>query len=299
MSRKLSSFDQGRLRLDLFAWLESRQQEKGFLTWHELRNDYVFEGMHIQLISYRGIQNPQELDETLCLSTSIKNPYSDVTTNGPIHYKFEAQYGNTQGSNKKLRAAMHNGVPLVYFEAIESGKYAAWCDVYVTGENLEEGYVTLDLDPASNLLRMAEGQNELEKSYALKLAKQRVHQPKFRAAVMLAYETQCAVCRLKHGELLDAAHIVADSDSRGVAAVRNGLALCKIHHSAFDKKFIGISPDYEVRVNAGLLLEVDGPMLKHGIQEMHGLQIHTPKSHSEKPDKDLLAIKYDEFIRAA
>lgn len=37
------------------------------------------------------------------------------------------------------------------------------------------------------------------------------------------------------GERIDAAHIVEDGHELGIAAVRNGLALCKIHHAAFLK----------------------------------------------------------------
>ncbi|MBM4721547.1 hypothetical protein GS449_26925 [Rhodococcus hoagii] len=57
----------------------------------------------------------------------------------------------------------------------------------------------------------------------------------FRATVMRAYETRCAVCALAHGELLDAAHIVPDGDEMGIASVRNGMALCKIHHAAYTR----------------------------------------------------------------
>ena len=298
-SSTLSAADQALLRLDVFAWIETRQQEKGWLSWDELLHDYHFHGQHIALIGQRGIINPSVLDETLCVQTSFKSPYLDDNSTGPVSYKFEAQHGPTAGSNIKLRRALQNRVPIVYLQGVATGKYVAWVNVFVTSEDLEHEHVIIDLDPASSALTMTGLDNEIEKSYALIQARRRVHQPKFRAEVLLAYETKCAICRLKHGELLDAAHIVPDSDSRGVASVRNGLALCKIHHTAYDKKFLGISPDYEVRINEELLLEVDGPMLKHGIQEMHGTTIHTPKSATQKPDQELLAITYEKFLQSA
>ena len=52
--------------------------------------------------------------------------------------------------------------------------------------------------------------------------------------------------RLRHQELLEAAHIVADRDPEGEPKVRNGLALCKLHHAAFDCHIIGVNPDYRV-----------------------------------------------------
>lgn len=298
-TQKLSAEEQALLRLDVFAWIETRMQDKGWLSWDELLNDYYFRGMHIALIGQRGIINPAILDETLCVQTSFKNPYLDLNSSGPVHYKFEAQHGPTAGSNIKLRRALQNRVPIVYLEGVATGKYVAWVNVFLTSEDLENLHVTIDLDPAANAFTMASVDNEIEKQYALTQARRRVHQPKFRAEVLLAYETKCAICRLKHGELLDAAHIVPDSDSRGIASVRNGMALCKIHHTAYDKRLIGISPDYEVRVNEGLLLEVDGPMLKHGIQEMHGTQIHIPKQKVQQPDKELLAITFENFLKSA
>ena len=87
---------------------------------------------------------------------------------------------------------------------------------------------------------------------------------------MRAYETRCAVCSLGHRELLDAAHVIPDSDPRGEPIVTNGLALCKIHHAAYDRDIIGIRPDYVVEVHTRLLDEIDGPMLKYGLQGHHG-----------------------------
>jgi hypothetical protein len=47
---------------------------------------------------------------------------------------------------------------------------------------------------------------------------------------------------------------------------RNGLALCKRHHAAFDRYLIGVTPDLEVTVRLDVLAEIDGPTLQHGLQ---------------------------------
>ena len=255
--------------------------------------------MHIALISQRGIVNPSVLDETLLVQTSFKSPYLDDSSSGPLNYKFEAQHGHLGGSNIKLRRAMANRVPIVYLEGFAPGKYTAWVDVLVTGEDLEAGHVTINLDKAANSVILNETGSEFEKQYSLRMTRQRVHQPKFRAEVLFAYKTSCAICRLKHGELLDAAHIVPDSDTRGVASVRNGMALCKIHHSAYDARLIGITPEFKVKVNEKLLREVDGPMLKHGIQEMHDTLILLPDAKNKRPDPELLAITFEKFQKSA
>jgi putative restriction endonuclease len=80
--------------------------------------------------------------------------------------------------------------------------------------------------------------------------------------------------------------------------VPNGLSLCKIHHAAFDKNIIGVSPDYKIIVREDILEEIDGPMLKYGLQEMHGQEIFLPKRVEHIPDKERLQLRFDKFLKA-
>lgn len=135
--------------------------------------------------------------------------------------------------------------------------------------------------------------------YALRQTRQRLHQPVFRATVLHAYETRCAVCSLRHSSLLDAAHIVPDRDEDGIASVRNGLAMCKIHHAAFDVGVLGIRPDLVVEIRADILEEVDGPMLEHGLKARHGQRLMAvPRVRAQRPDTDLLEQRYAAFRKA-
>jgi putative restriction endonuclease len=106
------------------------------------------------------------------------------------------------------------------------------------------------------------------------------------------------MCRLRHAELLDAAHILGDTHPRGEPVVPNGLALCSIHHRAFDSNVLGIRPDLVVEVRPDILAEIDGPMLRHGLQEMAGLRLTTPRERALQPDPSRLEERYAEF-RAA
>ena len=126
----------------------------------------------------------------------------------------------------------------------------------------------------------------------------RIHQAGFRERVLRAYRKQCAFCRLRHEELLDAAHIVPDSQPEGEPVVRNGMALCKLHHAAFDRLFIGVTPDHVIRVRGDLLEETDGPMLRHGLKGMHGHRIWLPRRPEDRPARELLERRFEEF-RAA
>ena len=110
-----------------------------------------------------------------------------------------------------------------------------------------------------------------------------------------AYRATCAICSLKHAALLDAAHIIGDSEDGGDPIVTNGLSLCKIHHAAYDRNLLGISADYTVHLDKKLLDEIDGPMLRHGLQEMHGRTLILPIKRSELPDRDRLSVRFERF----
>ena len=78
----------------------------------------------------------------------------------------------------------------------------------------------------------------------------------------------------------------------------NGLALCKIHHAAFDNHFIGINPDYIIKIRTDLLTENDGPMLKYGIQSLNNTKIILPNDKRNSPDKERLEIRFSIFLKA-
>jgi len=140
---------------------------------------------------------------------------------------------------------------------------------------------------------------EDRRRYATRTVQQRLHQSSFRLRVLDAYHRQCAVCRLRHMKLLQAAHIIPDSDPRSQPVIPGGIALCSLHHAAFDSNIIGIRPDCVVEVRREVLEEEDGPMLQHGLQEVHGMQLHTPRSPELRPSTDLLEIRYEQFRRVA
>ena len=94
------------------------------------------------------------------------------------------------------------------------------------------------------------------RAYATREARVRLHQQRFKLDVMRAYRHRCAICALRERALVQAAHIVPDVEPQGIAAVVNGLALCAIHHLAFDRNLLGIDPDGVVHI-AGRLLRRD------------------------------------------
>jgi len=146
---------------------------------------------------------------------------------------------------------------------------------------------------------LAPPENALERRYALRAVKQRLHQASFREAVITAYNGRCALSGLPEPLLLDAAHIVADKDEcLGQPVVPNGIPLSKIHHAAFDAHLIGIDPDYDLHVSDRLLRQKDGPMLE-ALKRLNGGTIHLPGRPKDRPDRDRLALRFERFKSAA
>ena len=286
------------LRAAIMQWVRERAEANGgFLHRDELLN-YHHGSAKLPVIDYsRGIRNPADFSSTLSIVSTANGPYDDVEAeDGLLHYAYRAGDPWT-GDNRKLRAAMETGQPLILFRKEIANYYTPVLPVYVVDDYPEERSFIIALDEAFRFMGDVRDLAEPQRQYAVRLAKQRLHQPAFRTRVLLAYATRCAVCSLRHGSLLDAAHIVPDGndDPPGLPTTPNGLALCKIHHAAYDQNMLGVSPDYRVAINRDLLEEVDGPMLKHGLQEMHGRLLTLPERRGDRPDRERLAWRWERF----
>ena len=75
--------------------------------------------------------------------------------------------------------------------------------------------------------------------------------------------------------------------------------MCKTHHAAYDADIIGIRPDLTVDVRADVLTEIDGPMLRHGLQEKRDVKLHLPRSREARPDPDRLERRHAHFRLAS
>ena len=293
------------VRTALFAHLEILESASfdETLRWDQTESfDFNGEAISIRQGRGRGINKPASLSAALSITTAFtpfgrQPPYDDLEgPDGHPRYKYEGTDPNLY-TNRALRACMDFELPLAYFVGVRRGIYKAIYPVFVIGDSphrlefslgfsrAEIGRDTLVLSPA-------------ERRYVIQQTRSRLHQPIFREQVLNAYATACAVCMLKHSELLDAAHIIGDSKPNGDPVVPNGIALCKIHHAAFDRNLLGIRPDCKVVINERLLSEADGPMLKHGLQEMHGGKLTLPRRLSAHPDRSRLEERFAEFCAA-
>ena len=272
----------------------------------QLINDFHFEGEAFPLIDPgpRGIRKPRGWDGALSIRTTYTapgraRPYDD--TEGPDGLqRYKARRDDRGASeNQGLRVAMQQQLPVIWFVGIGAGLYTAISPVYLIAEEPAETPFVLALSEDQRLAPVDSPVEAVLRRHLIAETKRRLHQPVFANQVMRAYETRCAVCSLGHRELLDAAHVIPDGQPEGLPIVSNGLALCEIHHAAFDRNILGIRPDYVVEIHHRLLDEIDGPMLRYGLQGHHGARLRQlPQSRRDRPDPDRLRVRYAEFRSA-
>lgn len=294
---------QERLRREAMAWLTVRTHDGARQISREELSDFRFDGEPFALLDrQRGIRSPAGWGSALSIMTvwrppGAAKPYADGDGHdGLIRYMWRGE-DPEHPENRALRTAMLEEAPLIWFYGVATGWFEPRYPVFLLREEIAQHRFVLDFDVARGLVSADSVVEEHLRRYIVRETRQRLHQPVFRAQVMRAYDVRCAVCALRHPELLDAAHIVPDSHEQGIAAVTNGLALCKIHHAAFDHRILGIRPDLVVEVREDLLAEVDGPMLRHGLQERHGQQLMAvPRARRDLPDVRLLEQQYQTFL---
>jgi putative restriction endonuclease len=299
-----------RVRLAAFKFLDELQRgpDGDLLSRSELLSGFHLDGHKIGLISpQRGIFKPAVLKDvplsifTAPVSDNKARPYEDaIGSDGLLEYRYQGKDTNHR-DNAGLRLALQRQTPLIYFLGIVPGKYVAAYPVFIVGDRPHELTFTVSVDERkfTSLGTVAEiPETEIRRRYITREIQQRVHQREFRERVLDAYRRTCAVCRLKRSELLDAAHIIGDADTQGIASVTNGISLCKLHHSAFDANIMGIRPDYTIHIREDVLHEVDGPMLIHGLQGWDGQRLSSLPNGSKRPDPTRLEVRYRSFLAA-
>lgn len=277
------------------------------MSYDELAG-FSFEGRRIPLIDpQRGIRKPAHLTAALSIRTRFtppgqNPPYQDCEgPDGLLRYKYRGQDPNPQidhPENVALREAFRHQLPLIWFVAAAVGVYVPIYPVWIVGDEPQQLQFVVAFDVAQRLMTVGNEIDEPERRYVKRLTWQRLHQPVFRVQVLTAYGNQCAMCRLGYRSLLDAAHILPDNHPRGDPVVPNGLSLCKIHHAAYDENLLGVRPDLVVEVRPDVRDQIDGPMLRHGLQDMSGVRLYKPRARGAQADRERLEERYEQFRSA-
>lgn len=270
----------------------------------EIRKGFILGDTLYPFRSQQGIFRPRQmrggaLSVSSVIPASGPPRYDDEIASDAAFFIYRYRDNGSQShDNRLLRQSYRDQTPLIYFRGIAPGLYEALWPCFITHDDPVGGFVHVEVGvaamDASELRSPA-----VERRYVMRAVRQRLHQRQFRLMVLRAYRERCTICRLRETRLLDAAHIVADRDTRGLAEVPNGLSLCRIHHGAFDADLLGITPDLSVAISQRLLDDEDGPMLEQGLKAFHGAQITVPRRQSDHPDRGYLEERYAAFRAAA
>ena len=275
------------------------------LAYGVLAKGFSFRGRTVHLVSQQGIFIPAGMEVPISIRTTPERsdgsrPYEDeVGPDGLLRYRYRG-VDLQHRENRGLRQAWTEAIPLIWFSGVAKGLYEPFWPVFVHDDDPDRLTFTMAFEDSDVLgpdLRPTVV-DAARRAYITQEVRKRLHQSRFRTRVLAAYRTSCAVCRLREGDLLDAAHIVGDQDPLGDPVVPNGLSLCKIHHAAFDRNIIGIRPDLIVEVRNDILTKKDGPMLRHGLQECHGGHLLLPRRPEDRPGAAFVEVRYEQFRQA-
>jgi putative restriction endonuclease len=243
------------IRLKAFSFLETLSAWYGdVLPLKRLETGFEFKGRRVPLVSPQGIFKPAILPElplsikTVPVEEGKRRPYDDeIGDDGLIRYKYRGM-DPMHRDNVGLRLAMQKRVPLIYFYGLVPGQYTAVWPIYIVGD--DPGTLTFSVEIGEKQ-NMSVGSNEeigaytaetTFRSYLTVSTQRRLHQQSFRSRVLQAYRQCCAVCHLRHAELLEAAHILPDSHPRGEPWVSNGFPSANCTMLRLTHRFWGSAP---------------------------------------------------------
>lgn len=140
--------------------------------------------------------------------------------------------------------------------------------------------------------------NMLSNSRNLLVSKRKARDAAFAIKIVTNYDGKCAICgnrwKVDSSFEVEAAHIIP-VEYDGPDDVRNGFALCRFHHWAFDKGVFSVDDNYRIIVS---------PKVKEfsesfeALKRFEGNSINLPKEENLHPHKDALKYHRDNvFIR--
>lgn len=297
------------LRSAAFARVRLLEQVYGDdIPWSAIAHGFECNGEKALLANKAvGIFKPKQLQRgALSIKTTKPrsgrvNIYADAEdADGTFVYSQQGDDPNNH-YNRALRECWEAQLPLIYFHAVAEGIYKAIFPCFI--ESIDTQSMTCRVAVAPTLSAgeklYAKPEDEesrrIERRYALRETRTRLHQAEFRERVLAAYGNRCAMTSLPVPELLEAAHIVPDAHEKGVAEVNNGICLSRIHHRAFDANLIGVTPDYRIQVSERLMGINDGVILEGGLKALHEQALVLPEIQRSWPNRELLELRFKEF----
>jgi putative restriction endonuclease len=189
----------------------------------------------------------------------------------------------------KVREVVVSIAPRSLLWYVEQGE-----PLHDAGEDAPEIGELIEATPEETRAFIDESPNESDavRRYDLVETMRAYRDARFRPEVLQAYSFRCAVCDISL-KLVDAAHIIPVTHPKSKDVVTNGMALCKLHHAAYDNALVGVRSDYTIVVNPERIDVLRGLNLVSGLEEFQaGLRpsIRHPAVHEVRPKPENLII---------
>lgn len=136
----------------------------------------------------------------------------------------------------------------------------------------------------------------VEGSTVLRLVKTRVNQSFFRTMVLNNYNTKCCITGIDIPELLVASHIIPWSQNEKERLnPRNGLCLNALHDKAFDRGYLTITPEYEIKISTSILSNPNDNSINDYFLRYEKQKIKVPEKFV--PSKEFLDFHYHNIFK--
>ncbi|OKL43291.1 hypothetical protein A3843_14340 [Pseudovibrio exalbescens] len=126
--------------------------------------------------------------------------------------------------------------------------------------------------------------------WAVVSTKKALRDANFKDRVLTAYSQTCAMCGVQL-RLIDAAHLLPAAHPESTDETSNGIALCALHHRAFDSALVTFDVDYRIHRNLSKERELANSGLDVGLagfSEKLLPQINLPQNLKDRPSSKYL-----------
>ena len=208
------------------------------------------------------------------------------TLENGFHQGLDTQTRPVKGGGQEVVAAV-SPASLLWF--VEHGEA-----LHNVGDDAPEVSDLIDATPEEERDFVDSSSTQVEASRRVELVEtlRRFRDARFRPKVLQAYRYRCAVCGTAL-KLVEAAHIVPVADARSSDDVTNGMALCRLHHGAYDNGLLGIQSSYKIVLNPVAIQRLREAKLKDGLtvfRENLPEAINPPSALEVRPHPENLKI---------
>ncbi len=154
-----------------------------------------------------------------------------------------------------------------------------------TGAQLVHDLISPAPESEQRIIESSDSENETIRRVELIQTMRAFRESRFRPQVLQAYSYCCAICNCAL-KLVDAAHIIPVNHPRSTDEIDNGIALCRLHHSAYDNGLLGIRSNHGIILNPDALSRLRDASLLSGLEEFRNAlprNIRVPASREAGP----------------